>query len=230
MSEQQIPFQERELEVIIPGPAGQLQLSAQAPAADGPLANLPLVAVICHPHPLHGGTMDNKVVTTLARTFRDLGVPAVRFNYRGVGRSGGEYDQAVGEVDDLLAVIDWLGNYYPGARLLLAGFSFGSAVAAAGSHRLAERVAELILVAPPTERYAYDRDGHFPAPLTLIMGDRDELVDVPAFYRWSQTLTPAPVLLNYPEASHFFHGKLVEVKRDLSQVLQDKLAPARVDG
>src|SRR5690606_15453748 len=92
----------------IAGPAGALEARFAAAKADGVLAPSQYLVIICHPHPLHGGTMDNKVVTTLMRTYRDLGVSVISFNFRGVGASEGEYDHAVGEVDDLLAVASWI--------------------------------------------------------------------------------------------------------------------------
>lgn len=218
------PFAEREQRLLLTGPAGQLESVTTAPAA-GPLSGQALVAVVCHPHPLHGGTMDNKVVTTLVRTYRDLGVPVVRFNFRGVGRSEGQFDNTLGEVDDLLAVVNWVQQCYPEAGLLLAGFSFGSSVAAQASHRLGGVLRDLVLVAPPVERYRYDVDGRFPVPVTVIIGNQDELVDVEGVYVWAKQLKKPAALLTYPEATHFFHGVLTEVKRDLANLLTARLAP-----
>lgn len=216
------PFVDRETRGIIEGPVGDLELIATAPL-DGPLSDEPLVAVVCHPHPLHGGAMNNKVVTTLVRTFRDLGVPCVHFNFRGVGASEGSFDDAVGEVDDLMAVVEWVGQRYPQAGLLLAGFSFGSSVAAQASHRLAGEIEHLVLVAPPVERYPYDLRGVFPAPVTVILGDQDELVDVPGAIDWVESLRVEKALLRYPEATHFFHGALAQVKQDLNDRLLEAL-------
>lgn len=216
------PFVGRETKGEIEGAVGVIEVVTTA-ALEGTLSDEPLVAVVCHPHPQHGGTMNNKVVTTLVRTYRDLGIPCVRFNFRGVGASEGSFDNAVGEVDDLMAVIEWVKRCYPQAGLLLAGFSFGSSVAAQGSHRLGGELEHLVLVAPPVERYSYDLGGVFPAPVAIIIGDQDELVDVPGVIDWSETLRVEKVLLRYPEATHFFHGALGEVKTDLSVVLQEVL-------
>lgn len=211
-----------EQRVLIEGAVGQLELVAVAPKASGALAAGDFMAVVCHPHPLHGGTMDNKVVSTLVRSYRDLGVPVVRFNFRGVGASEGVHDHAVGEVDDLLAVVEWAQEHYPSAKLLLAGFSFGSSVAAQGSHFLGAELAHLVLVAPPVERYPYDRGGEFAARSIIIVGEQDELVDVSGLLRWAQSLKSESSLLRYPQASHFFHGYLVDMKRDLmAQLLAD---------
>ena len=126
----------------IPGPTGSLEVLIEAPERpQGP------VCVICHPHPQYGGTLDNKVVYTLARAANDLDAIAVRFNFRGVGRSGGQFGQGVGEVDDLLAVVAWARSEYPDKPLHLAGFSFGSGVALRG--HVAVDAASLLLVAPP---------------------------------------------------------------------------------
>lgn len=168
-------FVTKETHQEIPGPCGLLEAKAQAAKGSGPLADRELLAVVCHPHPLHGGTMDYKVVTILARTYCDLGIPVVRFNFRGVGRSQGVFDHAVGEVDDLMAVIRWGERQLSGRQLVLAGFSFGSSVAAQASYRL-QNLAHLTLVAPPVAHYPFDRDGRFPAPVCVVQGVEDELV------------------------------------------------------
>jgi len=206
-----------ELAVQVPGPAGELAAIVTRASAGGVLLGKGYVAVVCHPHPQHGGTMNNKVVTTLVRSYRDLGVPVVRFNFRGVGGSEGVYDEARGEVDDALAIVEWVSSVCSGSNLLLAGFSFGSAVAAAASFRLSGvlgiSLAHLTLVAPPVERYSYDQDGRFPCSVCVIQGGKDELVDVPGVYRWVDGLESEVSLIRFDEASHFFHGALVDFKR-----------------
>jgi len=220
------PFSQTETPITIPGPAGGLQASTAGGSAEGPLASGGYVCVVCHPHPQHGGTMDNKVVTTLMRSYRDLGVPSLRFNFRGVGQSEGHYDQAVGEVDDLLAVLDWVRGKLPQARLLLAGFSFGSAIAAAASHRSAWPVRQLTLVAPPVERYDYDRQGCFPCPVTVAQGGKDEVVVPEGVFEWCAQLVSECELLRYPEAGHFFHGGLTQLKQDLLEAIPRQLSGA----
>ncbi|MGH1371438.1 MAG: alpha/beta hydrolase [Cellvibrionaceae bacterium] len=216
------PFLGSEIKGEIEGAVGAIELVTTEPL-DGALAGESLVAVVCHPHPQHGGTMNNKVVTSLVRTYRDLGIPCVRFNFRGVGASEGSFDNAVGEVNDLMAVVEWVKLCYPQAGLLLAGFSFGSSVAAQASHRLGGELEHLVLVAPPVERYQYDLGGVFPAPVTVIIGDQDELVDVAGLLEWFDRLRVEKALLRYPEATHFFHGALGQVKRDLALELQSAL-------
>ncbi|UZJ44831.1 alpha/beta hydrolase [Marinimicrobium sp. C6131] len=219
-------FSQTETAITINGPAGALEARIQAGAETGALSGRALTAIVCHPHPQHGGTMSNKVVTTLVRTYRDLGVATVRFNFRGVGASEGTFDNAVGEVDDLLAVRDWLANQRPDGALLLAGFSFGSAVAAGAVYR-AEPVEHLTLIAPPVERYAYDRDGRFPCPVCIAQGERDDVVVPEGVIRWSETQLQSPhVLLRYPQAGHFFHGQLTVLKTDLASTIQRQLGAA----
>lgn len=205
-------FDERTKPFVVDGPAGKLEGVAMQPVDDR--LNGSCVAVICHPHPLHGGAMGNKVVTTIARACRDVGVPSVIFNFRGVGASEGVFDSAVGEVEDLQAVIEWVKQCYPNAKLLLAGFSFGSSVAAQFSHRCDDSVG-LILIAPPVDRYSYDVDAQFPCPVLVLMGEEDELVDVGSVINWNDGLISDSELVLFSGASHFFHGKLVELKASL---------------
>ena len=208
---------EKESKFTIPGPAGALESILTRGDSQGSLSSINGLAIICHPHPQQGGTMENKVVTTLVRCYRDLGISALRFNFRGVGASEGVFDKAIGELDDLLAVIDWAKHNITHSSLLLAGFSFGSSIAARASHTAGCR--HLTLVAPPVERYEYDRDGKFNISVCVIQGDRDELVFAQGVYDWVAQLHSAAELIRYPEAGHFFHGFLSPLKSDLSDVL-----------
>ena len=210
---------EKEQPLMIAGPAGNIEAVLHAGAADGVFAGHHWLVVLCHPHPVHGGTMDNKVVTTLMRCYRDLGVHVLRFNFRGVGASEGEFDNAIGECDDLRAVLAWVQQQLPGLGLLLAGFSFGSSIAAQVSHDL-PGVRHLTLVAPPVERYPYDRAGHFPCPVCVVIGGKDERVNVAGVHTWAAALQPPAPLLAYPEAGHFFHGYLTQLKSDLAEHLR----------
>lgn len=205
--------------ILIAGPAGALEICHHGVASASAVS---WIAVVCHPHPLHGGTMDNKVVTTLARAYAVLDIPAVRFNFRGVGASEGVHDDGVGEVDDLAAVVDWARQRYPGTGLLLAGFSFGSGVASNGAHRF-DDVGHLVLVAPPVGRYGFTRRSSFPCPWALVMGGRDELVDPAEVHEWAKRQEPAPRVLDLPESGHFFHGHLVQLREGLVEILRDQL-------
>ncbi|MDP2226786.1 MAG: alpha/beta fold hydrolase [Moraxellaceae bacterium] len=201
-----------ETRVAIPGPAGSLQ-AVWAPAMTSGAA----VAVVCHPHPLHGGTMDNKVVTTLARTCRDAGFAVLRFNFRGTGESAGVHDEGRGEVDDLLAVLEWLRPEHGDRPLLLAGFSFGAWVCAAAVAKLPAdwRLQQLVLVAPPVH-YAGFEAVAVPAGTLVIMGDADEVVEPVAMREWALARQPAASLWCLEGASHFFHGRLLELREGLA--------------
>jgi uncharacterized protein len=190
----------------ITGPAGALQA-----VAEGPLQPAPDYAVVCHPHPLFGGTMDNKVVTTLARALHAAGIPTLRFNFRGVAQSEGAFDEGVGEAADAAAVAAYGAARWPGRRLVLAGFSFGAYVAL----RLAQQreLSRLITVAPPVERFDFSGLAAPACPWLLVQGDADDVVDPHRVLAWAQTLEPPPRLLIMPGAGHFFHGHL-SVLRD----------------
>ncbi len=215
------PFAKEEL-LMIPGPSGQLQAALHRGDEAGVFASRNWLVILCHPHPVHGGTMDNKVVTTLMRTYRDLGIHVLRFNFRGVGKSDGVFDNAIGELDDLRSMKTWIGQNLPEVDMLLAGFSFGSSIAAQVSYEI-PGLRHLTLVAPPIERYPYARDNQFPCATCVIQGDQDERVFAQGVYDWSAGLHGEVELLRYPEASHFFHGFLTDLKTDLTLILQRQL-------
>jgi len=198
--------------LAIDGPAGNLEAILEDPGGQSGA-----VAVVCHPHPLHGGTMQNKVVHTLARTFNRLGVPALRFNFRGVGASGGGYDSGDGERRDAEAVLDYAQTRFPGRAIWLAGFSFGARVAL--SVASARPVDLLVTVAPPVGRM--DMGGlRQPACRWLILqGDQDELVEADLVVEWLNSLEPGPELVMFQGADHFFHGRLVEMRENLLGLL-----------
>lgn len=198
----------------ITGPAGAIEalLETPADASGAPLAAIgrPRIAVICHPHPLQGGTMTNKVVHMLAKACNELGVPAVRFNYRGVGASAGNYDEGNGETEDALAVVDWVRTRWPEAELWLGGFSFGGAVAIrAASQRDTQR---LVTVAPAVHRIPVDASRMPTCPWLLVQGDNDELVDAGEIQQWAATLATPPRLALLPGVDHFFHGRMNELR------------------
>ncbi|MGY2196778.1 MULTISPECIES: alpha/beta hydrolase [Pseudomonas] len=199
----------RETPLFIDGPVGQLEaLYLDTPEPRG-------LALICHPNPVQGGTMLNKVVSTLQRTARDAGLITLRFNYRGVGASAGSHDMGTGEVDDAEAVAQWLLEKHPELPLTLFGFSFGGFVAATLGGRLEARgqtLKHLFLVAAAVMRLrAVDRlpEG---CPLTLIQPETDEVIDPQLVYDWSDALERPHELLKVAECGHFFHGKLTDLK------------------
>jgi len=193
----------------IAGPAGAIECAIDEPA-DVPRG----LAVICHPHPQAGGTLDNKVVQTLARAFAQLGLRSVRFNFRGIGASEGAWDGGRGEVEDALAVI---AAYRHGAEaeaglalpLVLAGFSFGGYVAAEAARRLPEgaKASRLVLIAPSTQK---ERVPAVPSDTLVVHGDADDVVPLAATLDWARPQSlPVTVL---PGAGHFFHGRLTLLK------------------
>jgi len=179
-------------------------------------------AVICHPHPQAGGTLHNKVVHTLARTFQELGVPSLRFNFRGVGKSAGEFDNGNGETEDALAVIEWGRTRWPGARFWLAGFSFGAFVALKASARLTPE--RLITIALPVQRFEFAPLRPPSCPWLLIQGDQDEIVDARSVLAWAEQLSPMPDIVTLPGVGHFFHGRLQELKDAVIQHTRDQSA------
>lgn len=177
-----------------------------------------VIAILCHPHPLFGGTMHNKVVTTLARTFHELNIPTVRFNFRGVGKTEGTFAEGIGETDDLLAIIQWVKETSPGKVIWLAGFSFGGFVAARAATQIP--VAQLVTVAPQVSRFIETSLPPITCPWILIQGDKDEVVSAAEVYAWIDTLKIKPHLIRIAEAGHFFHGKLVELREKLTLALE----------
>ena len=195
----------------LPGPAGPLQALIETPVIDGPGPEpVSAFAVVCHPHPLYGGSLDNKVVYTVARTLEQLGAPAIRFNFRGVGASAGSYDEGRGEAADALAVIAYGRRRWPDAALWLAGFSFGGAVAVRAAGEAGPQ--RLIAVAPGITTITVTDAAPPACPWLIVHGDLDEVVPLEAVRAWADTLSPAPQMRVLPGASHFFHGRLNELR------------------
>ena len=193
-------------EVIFTGPAGRIE-GRYHPAKQ---KNAPL-AIVLHPHPQFGGTMNNKVVYNLHYAFYNLGFTVLRFNFRGVGHSEGRYDAGAGELEDALAVIDWTRRRLACDRLWLAGFSFGAAVALQAATRGA-RPARLVTIAPPVGRIIIEPVARPDCPWLIVHGGRDELVEAEAVRDWAAGYDPAPELAVVPDAEHFFHGRLPELR------------------
>jgi alpha/beta superfamily hydrolase len=197
----------------LPSPAGELEVVTEMPAD----VSSNVVAIICHPHPLFGGTLSNKVVSTLARTFKEMQIPTVRFNFRGVGKSTGQHDEGIGEIDDLLAVISWVKQVRPNSVFWLAGFSFGSCIAAkVAVTGVAER---LISIAPPVMRWGFDQITVMPCPWIVIQGDKDEVVAADEVFAWFSRYHPQAQVIAMEGAGHFFHGRLVELRETLLKAL-----------
>ena len=207
--------------VLITGAAGHIETVIDMPVTGTESASAGTVtprgvALVAHPHPLFGGTLDNKVAQTLARTFAELGYAALRPNFRGVGQSEGGHDQGMGETDDMLAVAAYARERYGALPMVLAGFSFGAYVQTFAARRLADeqRAAErLVLVALAVGRVTADRNydtGTVPVDTILIHGDRDETVPLANVLAWAEAQN-LPVTL-VPGADHFFHRKLAMIR------------------
>lgn len=200
--------------ISIAGQAGALEAIVEDPGTEGPS-----YAVICHPHPLQGGTMDNKVVTTVARALQALGIPALRFNFRGVGASAGSFDQGVGETADAEAVASWGARRWPGRSLVLAGFSFGGFVALRLAQQRLPR--HLITIAPAIQLFDSSGVAAPHCPWLIVQGDADDVVDPAAVIDWVKTLDPKPRLVVLPGVGHFFHGRLPELRDAVMDAIRD---------
>lgn len=196
--------------VWITGPAGMLEGITACPPEGRPMHG---IGVICHPHPLYGGTLHNKVVDYLSRTLNDLGVGTLRFNFRGVEQSEGEYAQGIGEADDLRAVLNWAQRQRPGHPLWLAGFSFGAYVALRVAHEFP--LTQLITVAPPVNFFDFSALQPPGCPWMLVQGETDEIVPSDQVLAWAGRQSAAPTLIRMPGVGHFFHGNLNRLREEL---------------
>jgi hypothetical protein len=208
----------RTVRTQIAGPAGAIECAVDRPAA--PPRGL---AVVCHPHPQFGGTLDNKVVQTVARACLDLGWASVRFNFRGIGASEGAWDEGRGEVDDALAVLSAWRDQAEFADLpfLLAGFSFGGFVAVEAAQRLHpdSKPRRLVLIGPSTEK---QQVAEVPADTLVIHGEVDDVVPLAATLAWARP-QHLPVIV-FPGVGHFFHGQLALLKKTIVRELHDLAA------
>lgn len=185
----------------VDGPAGNLEVAVNAPAG-APVG----LALIAHPHPLYGGTLDNKVVQTLARVMTSLGYVALRPNFRGVGASEGVYDEGRGEAEDLLAVLNWARAHYGALPVVLAGFSFGAFVQVSIAPQV--QPTWMVLVGPAVGRFPV---GNVPGNTLVVHGEEDDVVALKDVLDWARP-QKLPVVV-FPGAGHFFHGALTELQR-----------------
>jgi uncharacterized protein len=203
----------------IEGHAGALQAIVEEPGVvEAPSVAAASYAVVCHPHPLYGGTMDNKVVTTVARALQEAGMPTLRFNFRGVGASAGVFDQGVGETADADAVASWGAQRWPGRTMVLAGFSFGAYVALRLAQQRVPR--HLITIAPAISLFDVSGMAVPPCPWLVVQGDADDVVDPAAVVSWVNGLDPKPRLVVLNGAGHFFHGRLQELRNAVSDAIR----------
>jgi uncharacterized protein len=200
------------------GPAGELEAVLERPDQPAPAKG---AAVICHPHPLYGGSMDNKVVTTLARCCTDAGLDALRFNFRGVGHSQGSFDHAEGETDDALAVLDWVLAHTAVKHHVLLGFSFGGLVAAKAA--LQYRPVQLVTVAPALHYLSVPVFPSPGCPWLLVHGRDDDVVDCADTVARVQAVQPAVDVRLLEGVGHFYHGRLGDLREIVKPVLESRM-------
>jgi uncharacterized protein len=217
-----------EQQLTLNGLSGTLEAILQSPKNP----NQNILAVLGHPHSLYGGTMQNKVVTTLARAFQDCGISSLRFNFRGVGQSQGVYDHGIGESDDMLTVMKHFQKDNAKLQFYLAGFSFGSYVAYRTAALYQEYSSEinlpelkgLISVAPAVDHYDFTEYKYLTFPWSIIQGEEDDTALPKSVYSWHEKLEPQPKLIKMPDTGHFFHSRLGELKEHLIHIIQYSLA------
>ncbi len=206
-------------EFMLTGPAGRLECLSDVPEPDVARS---AIAVLCHPHPSHGGTMRNKVVTIMDRALRELGLATVRFNYRGVGESEGTFDDGDGETQDLLRVVEWVRSVRPEADLWLGGFSFGAYITVKAAQDLPVR--QLISIAPPVERYGFNEFLPPNCPWLVVQGDEDDVVSPEAVQDWVHGLDAKPNLVIMEGTGHFFHRRLMDLRGLIKNNVQPNLS------
>ena len=199
----------------IPGPVGPLEVLIEGPRGT-PRAGV----VFAHPLPTHGGTMHTKVVFQGAKALARIGCVVLRFNFRGVGRSAGQWDNGRGELDDYRAAIDYLGGRHPGLQLWACGFSFGSYIATTAGADDA-RVCALIAIAPPVDRYEFATVKLSTKPKFIIHGEQDELIPLKAVRQFYAQLHEPKELVEIDRANHLFDGQASEVGDALEDLLKD---------
>jgi len=192
---------------FIAGPSGRLQMLYQ-PGREG----MPAV-VVCHPHPQYGGTMRNKVVYWIGRAFEDAGCSVLRFNFRGVEESEGEWDDGIGEADDVTAALEWLHLQHPDSALWMAGFSFGC-YAGLQAARKNERVERMFAVAPAVSLWSFDFMNGETRPLTIVSGTADEVVSFEAVHAWAAE-QPEVQFHAIEGAGHFFAEHMTQMTEAL---------------
>jgi alpha/beta superfamily hydrolase len=192
----------------IAGPAGALEVALNVP--EGSVRG---IALIAHPHPLQGGTLDNKVVQTLAKTFAALGYAAARFNFRGVGKSEGQFDDGIGETDDALAALAAAKLEFGELPVVLAGFSFGSYVQTRAARAIAAE--RLVLIGPAVKRFPIEV---VPPDTIVIHGEEDDVVALADVLAWARP-QQLPIIV-FPGCGHFFHGRLPQLQRVITGMWQ----------
>jgi len=200
------------------GPAGKIEALLAAPETEN---TYNAIAIICHPHPLYEGTLHNKITYMIAKTLTELGIPTLRFNFRGVEKSVGSYSGGVGEKDDLLSAVNKMKQIFPDKELWLGGFSFGSCMALKVCHSL--NAAQLFTVAPPVKAEYFTDITPPKCPWLLLQGLADEVVDAQDVINWCSSLDSPPTIKTYEDVGHYFHRRLPEIKNAIiNHLLEQK--------
>jgi len=201
---------------LIKGPLGQLEIAVNHIQDGAPYV------LVCHPHPLYGGTMDNKVVTMTAKAYENLGCNSVRFNYRGVGESDGIYAKSIGEAEDAVAVANWIIENQSPSKLYFAGFSFGAYIAAQAASDIQTTgqidVPHLLMIAPSVENSPFERVTPISLDTSIIMGNADDVVSYDAVSQWAEVQFQPLEMITMEGAGHFFHGRLTELKQHIHEI------------
>ena len=199
---------------MIPGPAGNLEALVSDSGGGS-------WVILCHPHPIYGGSMFDAVLDTVEQALTPMNLRTLRFNFRGVGSSEGEHDHGEGEVNDLLAVVEWLCEAKNPSIVSVAGYSFGSVVASRGVANN-DSVSRVVLVAPPTSSMALATD--LKLPVRIIVGDADPFVDLPQLQQWQHDQNDAEIV-TISGADHFFGGQHQALQSATSAIFSEALPP-----
>ncbi len=203
--------------LVLPGLVGSVEAHCTVPQSP----RKKIITLCGHPHSLHGGTMDNKVVTTLTKAFVSQGISVLRVNFRGVGQSEGEFDSGIGESEDCLHFLAKIKESYPDYQIVLAGFSFGAYV----TYRVAAQMspALLISIAPAVNHGDFNAFAKIPAPWHVVVAGKDEVVPKRDVLTWAERVSPKPTLKIFADSSHFFHGQLVMLREYIESVVIESL-------
>src|SRR3990167_1305936 len=202
--------------LILQGKVGSLEAKIQVPQN----ITTNTVAMLGHPHSLFGGSMDNKVVTTMERACKDLGIRSIRFNFSGVGKSEGKFDNGIGESEDMQCILQQVLDLEPNISFILAGFSFGSYV----TYRVALNLTPLLLlsIAPPVERFDYSK--MVSCPWVVIQGLNDDVVNPQINLEFATKMSPPIKVITFINTGHFFHGQLLALRETIVTTMQGFLA------
>ena len=203
--------------ILIDGPVGKIEAKLEKHSKLNPLG----IIIICHPHPLHGGSMKNKVVHTIARACLSKNIMVLRFNFRGVGLSQGSFDDGIGEYDDVISVMNYIKNYYPKIPIWLGGFSFGGGIAIRVAAAIESKA--LITIAPSVFKNNFLIRNEPICPWLIIHGNKDEVIKIHTLIDWHKNLEVTSRIVIIDGATHFFHGCLVELRAEIETFIEQNI-------